>query len=66
MGALKEAFAKNNHPRGKKEFAVSRHQPFGKTSNYTSVIRNANYEKRQTNKNSWNATSDKNLPVPVN
>ena len=45
MSSLKEAFAKNNHPRFKKEFAVSRHQPFGKTSDYTIAIRNANREK---------------------
>jgi len=42
---LKETFAKNNHPRFKKEFSVSRHQPFGKTSDYTTAIRSANDEK---------------------
>jgi hypothetical protein len=31
---LKEAFIKNKHPRFEKEFAVSRHQPFGKTSDF--------------------------------
>jgi hypothetical protein len=31
---LKESFIKNKHPRFKKEFAVSHHQPFGKTSDY--------------------------------
>ncbi len=45
ISAIKETFAKNNHPRFKKEFAVSRHQPFGKTSDYTLAIRNATYEK---------------------
>jgi ABC-type transport system involved in cytochrome c biogenesis ATPase subunit len=45
MSALKEAFATNNHPRFKKEFSVSRHQPFGKTSNYKLAIRIANSEK---------------------
>ena len=38
---LKEAFIKNKHPRFKKEFAVSRHQPFGKTSDYVKCIKNA-------------------------
>ncbi len=45
LSALKEAFAANTHPRFKKEVAASRHQPFGKTSDYKSAIRNANYEK---------------------
>ena len=31
---LKEAFIKNKHPRFKKEFAMSRHQPFGGASDY--------------------------------
>ncbi|MFA7398035.1 MAG: hypothetical protein WC046_06100 [Candidatus Bathyarchaeia archaeon] len=35
ISALKEAFAVNNHPRIKKEFTVSCHRPFGKTSGYT-------------------------------
>ncbi len=42
MSKLKEAFVKNKHPRFKKEFAVSRHQPFGKTSDYVISIQNAN------------------------
>ncbi|MCW3994534.1 MAG: hypothetical protein NWE98_00085, partial [Candidatus Bathyarchaeota archaeon] len=37
---LKEAFAKCVHPRFKKEFAVSRHQPFGKTSDYVACMLN--------------------------
>jgi ABC-type ATPase with predicted acetyltransferase domain len=45
IGALKAAFATSNHPRFKKEFAVNRHQPFGKTSDYTLALQNANYEK---------------------
>jgi ABC-type ATPase with predicted acetyltransferase domain len=37
---LKAAFIKNKHPRFKKEFAASRHQPFGKTSDYiTSILK---------------------------
>lgn len=42
---LKEAFIKNKHTRFKKEFAVSRHQPFGKTSDYVLLIRNADSTK---------------------
>ena len=38
---LKAAFIRNKHPRFKKEFAVSRHQPFGKTSDYVACIKNA-------------------------
>jgi len=29
---LKELFIKNKHPGFEKEFAVSRHQPFGRTA----------------------------------
>jgi hypothetical protein len=42
---LKESFIKNKHPRFKKEFASSRHQPFGKTSDYIKGIENADSEK---------------------
>jgi hypothetical protein len=42
---LKEAFIKNKHPRFKKEFATSRHQPFGKTSDYVRSIQNADFGK---------------------
>jgi ABC-type ATPase with predicted acetyltransferase domain len=45
LSAIKTAFTKNSHPRFKKEFTVNRHQPFGKTSDYTLAIRNANNEK---------------------
>jgi ABC-type ATPase with predicted acetyltransferase domain len=38
---LKAAFIRNKHPRFKKEFAVSRHQPFGKTSDYIACIEKA-------------------------
>ncbi len=38
VGKLKEAFIKNKHPRFKKEFSVSRHQPFGKTSDYIACM----------------------------
>ena len=42
---VKQAFIENKHPRFKKEFAVSRHQPFGKTSDYVKCIENADFEK---------------------
>jgi len=45
LAQLKEAFTKNKHPRFKKEFAVSRHQPFGRTSDYVRCIENADFEK---------------------
>ncbi|MGD0405093.1 MAG: hypothetical protein ABSB10_00370 [Candidatus Bathyarchaeia archaeon] len=45
MCQLKEAFIKNKHLRFKKEFAVSRHQPFGKTSDYLNCIQNADVSK---------------------
>jgi hypothetical protein len=45
IGKLKELFIKNKHPRFKKEFAVSRHQPFGKTSDYVACLENADLAK---------------------
>ena len=39
------AFIENKHPRFKKEFAVSRHQPYGKTSDYVKCIQNADSKK---------------------
>jgi ABC-type lipoprotein export system ATPase subunit/GNAT superfamily N-acetyltransferase len=42
---LKEAFIRNKHPRFKKEFAASRHQPFGKTSDYVKCIWEADVAK---------------------
>jgi ABC-type transport system involved in cytochrome c biogenesis ATPase subunit len=42
---IREAFVKNSHPRFKKEFASSQHQPFGKTSDYVKGIENAGFEK---------------------
>jgi hypothetical protein len=41
MCKLKEMFLRNNHPRFKREFAVSRHQPFGKTTDYQTAIQKA-------------------------
>ena len=45
MEKLKESLIKNKHPRFKKEFAVSRHQPYGKTSDYIQSIQNAEMPK---------------------
>ena len=45
ISKLKEAFVRSKHPRFKKEFAVSRHQPFGKTSDYVKSIKNADVPK---------------------
>ena len=45
ISKLKEAFIKNKHPRFKKEFAVSRHQPFGKTSDYVRSVKEADITK---------------------
>ncbi len=42
---LKNAFIKTKHPRFKKEFAASRHQPFGKTSDYERSVQNADLTK---------------------
>ena len=42
---LKELFIRNKHPRFEKEFAVSRHQPFGKISDYVQSIENADSDK---------------------
>jgi ABC-type ATPase with predicted acetyltransferase domain len=38
---LREAFIKNKHTRFRREFAASRHQPFGKTSDYITSLLNA-------------------------
>jgi hypothetical protein len=45
ISQLKKAFISTTHPRFKKEFAVSRHQPFGKTSDYAMCIKNADLTK---------------------
>lgn len=45
LAQLKEAFIENTHPRFKKEFTVSRHQPFGRASDYVRCIENADFEK---------------------
>jgi ABC-type ATPase with predicted acetyltransferase domain len=38
---LKEAFIKNSHTRFRREFAASRHQPFGKVADYANSVHNA-------------------------
>jgi GNAT superfamily N-acetyltransferase len=45
LSQVRGAFVKNSHPRFKKEFASSRHQPFGKTSDYIKGIENADVAK---------------------
>jgi GNAT superfamily N-acetyltransferase len=45
LDELKEAFIKNGHPRFRKEFAVSRHMPYGKTSDYILSIQTADLSK---------------------
>ena len=45
LSKIRGAFVKNSHPRFKKEFVSSRHQPFGKTSDYIKGIENAGSEK---------------------
>ena len=41
MRKLKETFIRSNHPRFKREFAASRHQPYGKTTDYQIAIQKA-------------------------
>jgi len=45
LDRLKGAFAKCVHPRFKKEFAVSRHRPFGNTTDYRQCIRDVDLGK---------------------
>jgi hypothetical protein len=45
LSQVRGTFVKNSHPRFKKEFASSRHQPFGKTSDYIKGVENAGSEK---------------------
>jgi hypothetical protein len=45
LSLLNNALIKNKHPRFKKEFAASRHQPFGKDSDYIKCLQNANESK---------------------
>ena len=41
MYKFKLTFLRSNHPRFKREFAVSRHQPFGRTTDYQIAIQKA-------------------------
>jgi ABC-type ATPase with predicted acetyltransferase domain len=45
ISQLKNAFIKSKHPRFKKEFASSRHQPFGKTSDYERCVQSVDLAK---------------------
>jgi hypothetical protein len=45
VSRLKEVFLENKHPRFKREFSSSRHQPYGKTSDYITAIKEANQAK---------------------
>jgi hypothetical protein len=45
MCKLKETFLRSNHPIFKREFSVTRHQPFGKTSDYIACIEKADHVK---------------------
>ena len=45
MIAIKAVFITNKHPRFKKEVAASRHEPFGKTSDYVKYIQTADNQK---------------------
>jgi hypothetical protein len=45
LSKIRGAFVKNSHPRFKKEFATSRHQPLGLTSDYIKGIENADSAK---------------------
>jgi ABC-type ATPase with predicted acetyltransferase domain len=45
LSQVRGVFVKSSHPRFKKEFATSRHQPFGKTSDYIKGIENADSAK---------------------
>jgi ABC-type transport system involved in cytochrome c biogenesis ATPase subunit len=45
LGKVRESFIRNSHPRFKKEFASSRHHPFGIASDYALAVESADYEK---------------------
>jgi len=45
VSQLKNALIKNKHPRFKKEFASTRHQPFGNTSDYERSVQSADLSK---------------------
>jgi hypothetical protein len=45
INKLKEAFIKNKHTRFRREFAASRHQPFGKVADYVRSVQEADMDK---------------------
>jgi hypothetical protein len=45
MTQIKEALIKNSHPRFKKEFSASRHEPFGKKADFIKCIENTDASK---------------------
>jgi hypothetical protein len=45
LGALREAFVKNDHPRFRREFAANRHMPYGTSAAYVEGIRDASIER---------------------
>jgi hypothetical protein len=45
LGALKEAFVKNDHPRFRREIAAIRHMPYGTSAAYAEGMRNADTER---------------------
>jgi hypothetical protein len=45
LGALREAFVKNDHPRFRREFAANRHMPYGTSAAYAEGVRNATMER---------------------
>jgi len=45
MTQIKEALIKNSHPRFKKEFSASRHEPFGKKADFIKCIENTDAAK---------------------
>jgi len=45
IGLIRDVLVKNTHPRFRKEFAASRHEPFGKTSEYIKSVQEADIYK---------------------
>jgi GNAT superfamily N-acetyltransferase len=45
VSKIKASFVKNKHPRLRKEFAVSRHEPFGKSADYSKCVMDAGLPK---------------------
>lgn len=45
MEALKDAFVRNDHPRFRKEIAVTRHMPYGTATAFAEGVKNASMER---------------------